>query len=238
MLKHHLKIAIRNMIRERGYALINIAGLAVGMVCFILIVLWVRDELSYDRFHLNADRLYRVMDYERYADGGELNFSVNPPELAPTLLAEYPEIIDAARYRPMGGMIVRYEGSSFSEDGLTFADPSFFSMFSFPFVRGEPDQALFSPNSVVITEKTATRYFGDENPVGKALQVDDRVDLTVTGVIQNVPSNSHLQFDLVVPFSTVREFGLETEGWGQFAHKTYVLLAENADLARLSQKIA
>jgi putative ABC transport system permease protein len=238
MLKHYLKIAIRNMTRERGYAFINIAGLAVGMACFILIVLWVRDELSYDKFHLNADRLYLVTDYERYADGDELTFSVNPPELAPTLISEYPEIVDAARYRPMGGMIVRSGGNSFSEDGLTFADPSFFSMFSFPFVKGEPGQALSSPNSVVITEKTATRYFGDENPVGKTLQVDDRVGLTVTGIIQNVPSNSHLQFDLVAPFSTVKEFGLNIDGWGQFAHKTYVLLAENADLAQLSQKIA
>ena len=238
MLKHYTKIAIRNLIREKGYGFINVVGLAVGMACFILIVLWVRDELSYDKFHLNADRLCRVMDYEKYADGDELTFSVNPPELAPTLISEYPEIVDAARYRPMGGMIVRSGGNSFSEDGLTFADPSFFSMFSFPFVKGEPGQALSSPNSVLITEKTATRYFGDENPVGKTLQVDDRVDLTVTGVIQNVPGNSHMQFDLVAPFSTVKEFGLDIDGWNQFAHKTYALLAENADLAQLSKKIA
>jgi putative ABC transport system permease protein len=238
MLISYLKIAIRNMIRERGYAFINIAGLAVGMACFILIVLWVRDELSYDKFHLNADSLYLVTDYEKYADGDELYFSVNPPELAPTLISEYPEIVHAARYRPMGGMIVRSDGNSFSEEGFTFADPSFFSMFSFPFVKGELGQALSSPNSVVITERAAVKYFGDENPIGKTLRVDDRVDLTVTGIIQNVPSNSHLQFDLVLPFGTVKEFGLEIEGWNQFAHKTYVLLAENVDLAQLSKKIA
>jgi putative ABC transport system permease protein len=238
MLKSYLKIATRNIIREKGYAFINIAGLAVGMACFILIVLWVRDELSYDKFHLNAHRLCLVTDYEKYADGDELYFSVNPPELAPTLISEYPEIVHGARYRPMGGMIVRSGGNSFSEDKLTFADPSFLSMFSFSFVKGEPKQALFSPKSVVITERAAAKYFGDENPIGKTLRVDDRVDLTVTGIIQNVPGNSHLQFDLVAPFGTVKEFGLEIEGWNQFAHKTYVLLAENTDLAQLSKKIA
>jgi putative ABC transport system permease protein len=238
MLISYIKITIRNMMRERGYTFINVAGLAVGMTCFILIMLWVRDELSYDRFHLNADRLCLVTDYEKYADGDELTFSVNPPELAPTLKSEYPEIVDAARYRPMGGMMVRSGGNPFSEDKLTFADPSFFSLFSFPFVKGELNQALSSPNSVVITERAAVKYFGDENPIGKILQVDDRVDLTVTGIMQNVPSNSHLQFDLVVPFETVEEFGLELDGWDQFAHKTYVLLAENADLAQLSKKIA
>jgi len=238
MLRNYLVVALRNMLRHKGYSFINVVGLAVGMACFILILLWVRDELSYDKFHLNADKLYLVTDYEKYADGDELTFSVNPPELAPTLISEYPEIVDAARYRTMGGLIVRSDGNSFGEDGLTFADPSFFSMFSFLFVKGEPGQALSSPNLVVITERAAAKYFGDEDPVGKILKVDDRVDLTVTGIIQNVPSNSHLQFDLVVPFETVKEFGLDIEGWGQFAHKTYVLLAENADLALLSKKIA
>lgn len=238
MFGNYLKVALRNIIHQKGYSFINIAGLAVGMACFILIALWVRDELSYDKFHLNSDRLCLVTDYEKYADGDELNFSVNPPELAPTLVSEYPEIVDAARYRPMGEMIVQAGGNSFSEDKLTFADPSFLSMFSFPFVKGDPGRALSSPNSVAITEGAAAKYFGDEDPIGKTLQVDDRVDLTVTGIIQDVPANSHLQFDLVVPFETVKEFGLLTEGWGQFAHKTYVLLAEDVDLARLSQKIA
>ena len=238
MLRNYLKVALRNLSRNKVYSIINIAGLAVGMACFILIVLWVRDELSYDKFHPNADRLCLVTDYEKYADGDELTFSVNPPELAPTLKSEYPEVVDAARYRPMGGMIVRSGGKAFSEDKLTFADPSFLSMFSFPFIKGEPDHALSSPNSVVITERAAIKYFGDEDPTGEILQVDGRVDLTVTGIIRNVPGNSHLQFDLVIPFKTVKEFGLEIEGWNQFAHKTYVLLSENADLALLSEKIA
>jgi putative ABC transport system permease protein len=238
MLRNYLVVALRNMLRHKGYSFINVAGLAMGMACFILIVLWVRDELSYDRFHLNADRLYLVTDYEKYADGDELKFSVNPPELAPTLISEYPEIVDAIRYRPMGGMIVRSGDNSFSEDGLTFADSSFFSMFSFPFVKGGPDQALSSPNSVVITEKAVVKYFGDEDPIGKTLLLDDRVNVTVTGITEEVPSNSHLQFDLVADFSTVKEFGLETKGWNQFAHETYVLLADNADWTQLSKKIA
>jgi putative ABC transport system permease protein len=238
MLMNYLVVALRNMLRHKGYSLINVAGLAMGMACFILIVLWVRDELSYDKFHLNADRLYLVTDYEKYADGDELNFSVNPPELAPTLIREYPEIVDACRHRIRSDRVIRHQDRFFSEDALSFADPSFFSMFTFHFIEGDPTGALPSPNSIVITQRMATKYFGDEDPMGKTLQVDGRVNFNVTGVIENVPSNSHLEFDFVAPFSAGKEFDMAVEGWNSYAYRTYLLLAENANPGELSGKIA
>jgi putative ABC transport system permease protein len=238
MFRNYLVVALRNMLRHKGYSLINVAGLAVGMACFILIVLWVRDELSYDEFHLNADQLCLVTDYEKYADGDELNFSVNPPELAPTLISEYPEIVDASRHRIRPGRVVRHEDRFFSEDGLSFADPSFFTIFTFHFIKGEATGAFPSPNSIVITRRTATKYFGDEDPIGKTLQVDGRLNFNVTGVIDNVPRNSHLEFDFVAPFSAAKEFGMAVEGWNSYAYRTYVLVADNASLAELSGKMA
>ncbi len=238
MFRNYLVVALRNLLRHKGYSFINIAGLAVGMACFILIVLWVRDELSYDEFHLNAERLYLVTDYEKYADGDELTFSVNPPDLAPTLISEYPEIVDACRHRIRPGRVIRHEDRFFGEDGLAFADPSFFTMFTFRFIEGEPSRALPSPNSIVITQRMATKYFGDENPMGKTLQVDGRVNFNVTGVIENVPRNSHVEFDFVAPFSAAKEFDMAVDGWHSYAYRTYVLLAENANPGELSGKIS
>jgi ABC-type antimicrobial peptide transport system permease subunit len=238
MFSNYLKVALRNIIRQKGYAFINITGLAVGMACFILIALWVRDGLSYDRFHLNADRLYLVTDYEKYTDGDELKFSVNPPELAPTLIREYPEIVDAVRYKNLPGRVVRHEDRFFSEDRLAVADPSFFTLFSFDFIKGKPAQALASPNSIVITQGMAGKYFGDADPMGKALQVDGGVDFTVTGIIRNVPANSHLEFDFLAPFSAAKDFGLSVEGWETYAFKIYVMIVDNVNFGELSQKIA
>lgn len=237
MFGNYLKVAIRNIIRHKGYSFINIAGLAVGMACFILIALWVRDELSYDKFHLNADRLYLVTDYEKYTDGDELNFLVNPPELAPTLVREYPEIVNSARFNSRPGRVIRYKDKFFSEDRLAVADPSFFELLSFQFIQGEPSQALSTPNSIVITQRMAEKYFGDTDPMGKTLQVDGELDFTVTGVMHNVPTNSHLNFDFLVHFSNARKFGLTIEGWGSYAYWTYVMIAENTDLGELSRKI-
>ena len=238
MFGSYLKVALRNIVRQKGYSLINVAGLAVGMACFILIVLWVRHELSYDKFHLNADRLYLVTDYEKYSDGGELEFSVNPPELAPTLIREYPEIVDAVRYKNIPGRVIRHQDRFFSEERLAVADPSFLALFSFEFIKGEPAQALVSPNSMVITQSMAFKYFGDADPMGKTLQVDGRADFAVTGIVQDVPSNSHLEFDFLVPFSAVKEFDLPTEGWTTYAYKIYVMIADDANPGLLSEKIA
>ena len=136
MFRNYLKIALRNLKRQKGYAFINIAGLAMGMACAILILLWVQDELSYDRFHSNSDRLFRVADYEKYSNGEEVTFSMNPADLAPTLMEEFPEIINAARLRTIRNAVFQYDENRFSETGFAFVDPSFLDMFTLPLIKG------------------------------------------------------------------------------------------------------
>jgi putative ABC transport system permease protein len=238
MLKNYLKMTLRNLRKHKGYSFINITGLAVGMASTILILLWVQDELSFDRFHRNANRIYRVTDYEKYSNGEEVTFSMNPPALASALKDEYPEIVEAARIRRLSNAVIQYGDKRFSEDGILFADPSFLKIFSFPLVNGNEENALINPQSVVITEKMALKYFGDEHPVGKIIRVDNRLNFLITGVMKDLPTNSHLEFGFVVSFETIKEFGFPIEGWNSFAHTIYVLLAKRSDYRQVGKKIA
>jgi putative ABC transport system permease protein len=236
--KNYIKIAFRNLIKLKTYSFINITGLAVGMASTILILLWVQDELSFDRFHQDADRIYRITDYEKYSNGEEVTFSMNPPALASALKDEYPEIADAVRIRKLSNVVVQYGEKFFSEDGMLFADPSFLEVFSFPLVNGNKENALINPQSIVITEKMALKYFGKEHPIGKTIRIDNRLNFLITGVMKDVPTNSHLQFSFVVSFETIKDFGFPIEGWNSFAYTTYVLLAEKSDYDQVSKKIA
>lgn len=238
MIKNYLKITLRNLRKHKGYSFINITGLAVGMASTIMILLWVQDELSFDRFHRNADRIYRITDYEKYSNGEEVTFTMNPPALAATLKDEYPEIVEAVRVRKLSNAVIQYGDKCFGEDGILFADPSFLKIFSFPLVNGNIENALVNPQSIVITEKIALKYFGKEHPVGKIIRVDNRLNFLITGVMKDVPTNSHLKFDFVVSFETIKEFGFPIEGWNSFAYTTYVLLAKKSDYRQVSKKIA
>lgn len=237
MFKNYIKIAFRNMKRHKGYSFINITGLAVGMACCILILLWVQDEMSYDKFHEYRDRLYRIVDHEVFANGSEIYFTSNPPALGPTLMNDYPEIVNTARIDWMGGRVVRHEDRIFQEDAFARVDPSLFEMFSFPLIAGDPKTALSDPYGIIITEDMAVKYFGNEDPIGRTLRVDNRLDFHVTGIIRNIPHNSHMRFDFAVPFQIGREFGELTEGWNSFMCRTYVLLDENANMAEVDLKI-
>jgi len=155
MFKNYFKITFRNIIRQKTYSFINIAGLAVGMACFILISMWVQDELSFDRFHENIDQLYRVVDYEEYSNGEEVYFSQNAAPLGPILKEKYPEILEFTRYR-RGGGIVSYGDKKFNQNGFGFTDQSFFNLFSFPLIRGDKNTVLSDPYSIVITEEMAS----------------------------------------------------------------------------------
>lgn len=238
MFKNYLKIAIRNLKKYKGYSFINILGLAVGMTCTILILLWVQNELSYDRFFPNAERLYRVTDYEKYADGSESIFTQNPPPLAQTLVDEYPEIKDAARLRNVKNSVVQYGEKRFTEDNLTFIDPSLLKMFSIPFVKGNNNTALSNISSIILTQKTAEKYFGNENPLGNTIRINNHLDFIVTGVIKNFPHNTHLKIDFLLPFNAIKNFGYTLHGWNSFAHTTYVLLSKGANYQEVSKKIA
>jgi ABC-type antimicrobial peptide transport system permease subunit len=237
MIRNYLLTAFRNIRNNKGYVFINISGLSVGMACFIFILLWVQDELSYDKFHDNINELYRAVNYEQYSNGEEFRFSVNAPGLAKALQENYPEVQEISRYSSGRNKVIEYGDKRFNEKGLGFADPSFLKMFTFPFIKGNKENALSDPYSIVITEDIAEKYFGASDPVGKTLRVDNKVDFQVTGVLENIPSNSHFNFDFIAPFNSIKEFGLPIEGWNSYYCGTYVLLEKNTDYVAMNNKI-
>jgi putative ABC transport system permease protein len=238
MFRNYLKITLRNLAKHKGFSFINILGLSLGLTCVIMIALWIQDEMSYDAFHQNADRLFRVLDTEKYDSGEITRFAMNPADLAPTLENEYPEIISAVRLRGIRNATIAHDEKQFNEHGIVFVDPEFFALFSYPFVHGAADVALPSPYSIVINERIAKKYFGDQNPMGQTMRIDNKVDVYVTGVIQNLPANSHLDFECALAFDRAQDFGFQTIGWASFAHTTYVLLDEHADFSKVNTKIA
>lgn len=236
MFKNYLKITLRNILRHKGYSFINIAGLAIGMACCLLIMIWVLDELSYEKFHENASCLYRVEENQHYS-GRIFHVNVTPYPLAPALKGEIPEIIDAARYVYPGGMLLRYGDKVFFESNIRAVDPSFFHMFTFLFMSGDKDKALDSPYSLVISEKIAEKYFGNEDPVGKVISVNNQHDFTVTGVMQNVPHNSYLQFDMVIPYEFLKKTGKTNEHFGSNSIRTFVQLQKGIPVEQANEKI-
>jgi ABC-type antimicrobial peptide transport system permease subunit len=237
MMKNYIKISIRNIKKHKGYSLINISGLAVGMACCILILLWVKDELSFDQFHENADVIYRVTEHQYDSSGDYFPVAVTPWPLAEALKSDYAEIIESARLRILSGRLISYKGKKIYERDFVAVDPSFLKIFSFPLAQGDISTALTEPNTILITKNAAARYFGKEDPIGKILTYNNTYDFKVIGVLENVPHNSHIQFDFLVPFeSTLREFGW-TDSWGTNNYTTYIQLAENAFAQNISNKI-
>ncbi len=237
MIKNYLKIAIRNLTKYKGFSFINTAGLAIGLACTILILLWVYDEISYDRFHKNADESYRIVLETQSPNN--INRSANSPNaLGPALKEQYPEIVNFTRY--MGGFsgwLVRCGEKTFMNDRWAAADPSFFKIFSFPFIHGDPQTALKDRYSMVITEDMAKKYFGDNMPIGKVIQ-KDKTDLRVTGVIK-IPHNSHIQFDYIFPIINMKEWFIQDlESWEPGPFKTYVQLSKNISSKEVNPKIA
>ncbi len=180
MLLNYFKITLRNIFKHKGYAFINIAGLAIGMACCLLISIWVLDELSFDTFHANAPDLYRVEENQHYS-GRVYHVTVTPHPLGPALKSEISGIQDAARVVWAGGHLLRYEDKVFFESDIRGVDPSFLRMFTFPLIRGESETALNSPFSLVISEDMADKYFPGEDPLGKVVSVNNQYEFTVTG---------------------------------------------------------
>ncbi|MCP5102087.1 MAG: ABC transporter permease [bacterium] len=246
MLKSYFKIMLRNLYKNKLFSLINLAGLAVGMAAFLLIFLYVNSELSYDGFHKNADRIYRVRNDRIYKNIHDKSAGC-PPGLGPALKKEFPEVIDSARLYNLGYMgantIVSYpEGNqTFNQGKLFFADASFLKIFSFPMLKGSPQSALIQPNTAVIAQSTAKKYFGNENPMGKVISVTGSYGkqiYKITGVFKDVPENSHVKFEFLLSYKTLT--GLRPmaknylTGWNAF--NTYILLSPTADPTALEAK--
>jgi len=237
MIKNYLKSALRNIKRHKGYAFINIAGLAIGMACCILILMYITTELSYDRYHENADRIFRLGLDANMGGTGVVTPISNVPS-APTLIQSYPEVLDAARISTVSKRAVQYEDKVFFENGIMYADSSIFQVFTFPMIKGDPNTALKPAYTLVLTEETAQRYFGKDNPMGKILKYNNQYDLTVTGVMENVPKNSHFTFDMLCSFETLYDLDRESmEEWFNFNLYTYLLLSEGFDYRELEQKL-
>jgi len=237
MFKNYVTIAFRYLRRYKVYSLITISGLALGLAAFLLISIWVLHEISFDRFHENASSIFRVSEKRHFPDHVSHNFRT-PGPLAEQIKEKFPEVRESVRIAMTGERVVRYEDRVYYEDKIITVDPGFFSLFTFPFIEGDKESALDHPNSMAITQSAAKKYFGSKNPIGKVLKMDNRLDFIVTGIIKDVPSNSHLKFDMVVPFEVVEKLGWITDDWEFSMALTYVRLEESADYRGFERKIA
>jgi predicted permease len=227
MLRNWLLIAFRNIRKNIGFSLINIFGLSIGITATLLILLWIQDELSFDRFHENAPNLYRVEE-DQYYSGEVYHVTVTPYPSGPVWKEEIPEIKEACRYQWPSSMLFRYGENAFYERGCVAIDPSFFSMFSFELIQGDRQTILSEPFSIVLTDETARKYFGSEDPVGKTLMSNNKYEFTVTGIVRKPPKNSSLSFDMLVPFEFLKKSGQYDDQWGNNSIQTYVQLNDNA----------
>lgn len=234
MLKSYIKISVRNLMRHKSYSFINITGLSIGMACAIIIMLWVQEELSYDDFHANGNNIYRIVgDWEKYQWDG---FEGSPMPLGALAESELPEVKAFTRFASHNQRVFRYKDRAFYENTGLIADPSLFSVFSFPFVKGDPETAFSHPATVVLTEETAFKYFGDEDPVGKVLLVDTE-EWTVTGVVRNIPENSHIQFDYVNSLEFLGKYAGWGTGWNSYNFVQFLLVDEDADPDFVGEKL-
>ncbi|MCP4725640.1 MAG: FtsX-like permease family protein [bacterium] len=240
MFKNYLKIAIRNILRYKGYSFINIAGLAIGMTCSILIFLWIMDEMSFDKFHEKDDVIYSIPAWQYYSGEGR-PWSGTPPALGPAVKDEYPEIVNTARLEPNYGatLTVTY-GEKIFKEVIINADISLLEIFSFPLVKGSIEAGLSDPYSIYMTEEMAEKYFADEDPVGKVLTIENTYNFTVMGVLENIPDNSTIRFDFLVPLEFTQKLYNNpnyTSTWGNLYCRTYAQIMPGTSIDDFNSKI-
>ncbi|MCI0692163.1 ABC transporter permease [candidate division KSB1 bacterium] len=238
MFKNYLKLAYRHFRKHKAYSFINVFGLALGMACCILMLLYVQDELSYDEFHNNAERIFRVVCDEKN-EGQIRRLASTFAPLTPPLLAEFPEIERVVRLFPYNATVALGAEKRFQENRFLFADSTVFEVFSFAFLQGDPRTALREPNALVVTAATAQKYFGDENPLGKILAVEQR-DFKITGVLKDVPHNSHFDFDFLASFNSVNAImgtWVLQRGWYWPPMYTYVMLPSAAAAPAIESRL-
>ena len=238
LLRSYLKIALRRLRLHKTHSLINIGGLALGLTACLLVFLWVQDEAGYDRFHGRAASIAQVFNIFDRGDGARTVFMGSFYPLAAALKAQCPEVIEAARVQIESGLVIRAEDRIFDNDAVALADPALFKIFTFPFLQGSAETALADKFAVVLTERMARKYFGDGDPIGRTLRVNGEFDVRVSAVIKDIPAQSSLRFDAVVPF--VLQFAPsfeEPEHWGGNPLETWALLSPGADRAAVEEKI-
>ncbi len=234
MFRNYIKIAFRNLRKNKGYSFINITGLAVGITCCIAIVLYVRNELSYDKFNKNYDQIYRI-HLSGKVNGNELDMAISSSPLGAAIMHDLPEVAAYTRIRNFGPPVLRYKNKTFSEERFFDVDSTFFNVFTAEFIEGKPQNALTQPNSVVITESMAEKYFGNEQPVGKILNADHSRDWIVTGVIKDFPQNSHFHFDFLGSLTTYEDS--RNPFWLSNSYYTYIVLKKGTNPEEFQKKL-
>jgi putative ABC transport system permease protein len=237
MFSNYLKLTIRSLRSNRGYFIINLLGLVIGIISFILIVFWIKAEKSYDKFHRNADNIYRV-NYLLYEEGIlEQNSASGSGAIGKEMKNAFPEVEKYTRFTRTESL-VGYGDKTFKEKNILYAQSSFFDLFTFPLLMGKADTSLLAINHAVITEETAKKYFGDENPIGKMITVDGVSDFEVAGVCKTIPENSHLKFDILLSYENLIKTSRSWDNsWVSERVYNYVLLAPGADAKALEAKI-
>ena len=237
MLTNYLKIAFRNLWKRKLFSGINLLGLGIAIAASLLLFLTTLHEFSYDRFHENADQIYRVYLEENLSTGVDRQSNMQVP-LMPAILETFPEMEYASRWKNSGG-IVQF-GDNVTGASFRYADEGFFQMFSFTFLQGDPATALQNLNGVVLPERSVKRLFKDQNPIGKTLTVIDagkRMSMQVTGVVEDTPENSSLELGLIMRFENDPEYEQDKDNWDNFSHDTYVLLPDNMSQAQFEEKV-
>ncbi|MBS1661470.1 MAG: ABC transporter permease [Bacteroidetes bacterium] len=247
MLRHFFQIAWRNLKKRKLFGVINITGLSIGMACCLLITLYVQNELSYDRYHAKADRIYRVTQTFRHVEKGENPGPPSPQDysvwgcapLAPALQADFPEIEKIVRFMSPSSLLLQYGDKRIQQENIVCMDSSAFDVFSWKMIYGDPHTALVAPNSIVLTRSVSEKFFGKADPVGKVFRVDNQVDLNVTGVMEDVPANSQFTFNGLISMSSMRKWRAEIfNWWGYVDFYTYLVLKKNARIESLQAKAA
>lgn len=234
MFRNYLRIFIRNLKKHKGYSFINIAGLAIGMTCCVIAMLFVQDELSYDKFHEKKDQTYRVVTEVDIIEGQKQKTTLTKPWLAQALIEEFPEVMDAVRIGTQNRIVMSYGEKRFNENPW-YVDQSFFDIFTFPLIKGNRESALDQPFTAVVTEKFAQKYFGTDDPIGKVITKDYQNDIKITGVLKEIPHNSHLQFDILISYESLKSI------YNEWLYKnkyvvTYVFFGKNASIEDVKAK--
>ncbi len=235
MLKNLIKTAFRNILRDKVYSLINVLGLTIGITSSIFILLYILDELSYDKYHVNHENIYRVITHITEQDD-DFTWVIAQLPFAPTVRDKYPEVEKAVRFIGMGRVLYKKDDLKFYEEEIFATDSAIFEVFSYEFIEGDPATALHSPNSIVLTRDLAIKYFSSENALGESLQAGSEL-YKVTGVIENVPKNSHFTFDGLISISTLNE-QRRTGNWGNFGVRTYLYAPNLTDPVAFQEKLS
>ena len=236
MLKNYILVALRNLKKQKAYSLINILGLATGMTAFAIFALTAGVKLNADKFHKNAKRIYSVIQVLQSENKAEEHTAFTPVPLLHAMQNEFPEIEDGLRIYPVKKMIVKRQQDAFYESNILFVDLNFLSFFTFEMIAGNPETALSKPYSIVLSKSTATKYFGDVDPIGKVLTLEKNINVTVTGVVQNVPRTSSIRFEFLVSMETARSLFSLKDDWNQNKLATFVALRDGVTKGQVDDK--